>query len=177
MSRSQLLAVFSWSSLIRRIFSVLFCLLFVQLALSQSTPQVSTDCIYEDGKQLSIRYNPVASGKLPGKGQVWAPGGSPMFLFSQADLNLAGTEVPVGAYSLYVIPSENQWTLVVNKNVNAAATYDKSQDIVRMPMQTAKLGSPVDQLQIAFGRMTPTQCNLRIYYGSVGAFGVEMQEK
>lgn len=154
-----------------------FCLLSVSLATAQSDQQTSADCTFEDGKQLSVRYQPVEAKKPPANNEAWAPGGSPLILFSQTNLDLAGTEVPVGAYSMYVVPSKDQWTLVVNRNVSAEAKYDKEQDLVRIPMQTAELSQPVNRLKVTFGRVAPKQCNMRIYYQNVGAFGIEMKEK
>ncbi|HYH01249.1 MAG TPA: DUF2911 domain-containing protein [Terriglobales bacterium] len=155
------------------------CLLAVSVANGQSDQQTSAYyCAFEDGKQLSVRYVPAQlTNKPPREGVVWSPGGSPAILFSEADLEVAGVSLPVGAYALYIIPGKEQWTMIVNKDVAAGAKYNKSADLVRIPMQTAKLGRPVDRLQIVLGREAPKQCNVRVYYDTVGAFGVELNEK
>ena len=53
-------------------------------------------CTFDDGKQLKVEYrNSTAKG--PEKfhdGRIWEPGGSPMFLFTQAALDLAGSVIP-----------------------------------------------------------------------------------
>ena len=37
---------------------------------------------------------------------------------------------------MYLIPGEDEWTLVINKNVTAGSKYDEGDDLVRAPMQT-----------------------------------------
>jgi Protein of unknown function (DUF2911) len=54
-----------------------------------------------------------------------------MILFTQTTLLIGRSDVPIGAYSMYIIPGERQWTLIVNKNVDVRSRYDKLQDILR----------------------------------------------
>lgn len=138
----------------------------------------STDCSFDDGKQLSIRYNDVASKKNAAKPrQVWAPDNKPMTLFTQTDLTLGDTSIPAAAYTLYVIPDKDAWTLVVNKNVQDGAKYDHGQDLARIKMPTAELNSPVNKLKLILTKMGPSQCNLRVYYAKTGTYGAEFKEK
>ena len=44
-----------------------------------------------------------------------------MIIFTQTRLTLGNSEIPEGAYSLYVIPEKQNWTLVVNRNVTAGS--------------------------------------------------------
>ena len=99
-----------------------------------------------------------------------------MFLFTQNKTELNGTEIPVGAYSLYLTGEKGAWTLVVNKDVSAGAKYDAGKDLVRAPMQSGKLPSSKDQLQIYFVHPVPKTCNLRIYYKNTG-YWAEFHEK
>jgi hypothetical protein len=93
-----------------------------------------------------------------------------MVLFSQTDLTVGKTEIPVGAYTMFVIPGKENWTLIINKNVTPGSKYDESQDLVRVPMDTGQLGSPEKQLSVIFGHVGPKHCSMRIYYGKVGAW-------
>jgi Protein of unknown function (DUF2911) len=135
---------------------------------ANGNPQlVQASCILDDGKQISVRYNPAPeSGKSlpPAVGKVWAPGGSPMFLFTSATLLVGNSEIPVGAYSVYAIPEKRDWTLIINRDVKfRRGLYKESQDIARAPMQVGELPQSQQQTSIYFGHSPPKQCNMRIY--------------
>lgn len=151
--------------------AVLISLLWTPLLAAQSdgTPISTTTCNLEDGRQVYVRYNAVRANKeKPANGKPWSPGGMPMTLFSEAQLSLASSTIPIGAYSVYAIPGK-EWTLVVNKNVTAGAAYDQKQDIARAPMETAQVDEPSQTLEVAFAHVG-NRCALRIYMGKVAAF-------
>jgi Protein of unknown function (DUF2911) len=148
------------------------------LAFSATKPDPeTTSCSLEDGNEISVRYTPTTTDKEKlQSGKIWTPGGSPMFLFTSTETTLAGTNLPVGAFSLYVIPAKDHWTLIVNKNVNPEAKYDEHQDLARSAMELGQLGEPARELQLAFVRVAPKECNLRIYFGKDGGWA-EFKEK
>ena len=146
---------------------------------AQKVPSATaeTACTFADGKQLSLRYNRVSGGRKeePPLGEVWAPGGSAMNLFTQVDLSAGNSEIPIDAYSMYIIPEKKSWTLIINKGVVAGSKYDEQQDLVRVPMQIGHLSTMVD-FKATFVHIAPKQCNLRIYSGKIGSW-VEFKEK
>lgn len=133
-------------------------------------------CDFDDNQEISVRYSAVKTKDEPRNGKVWSPGGKPMTLFAGAPISLNNSPIPVGAYSLYFIPNRKEWTLIVNKNVNPGAAYDQAQDVARGPMELGEVDSPPGQIQVSFAHMGPKQCNVRLYYGKVGAF-TEFVEK
>jgi len=145
-------------------------------AIAQQTDSNSASatavCDFDDGQETTVKYNgsAVSSKDEPRNGKVWLPGGSPMTLFTQVALTLNGREIPVGAYSLYVIPGKNEWTLIVNKNVTDAGRYDEKQDLVRSPMELGEVNSPPKRLQASFAHSAPKVCSIRLYYEKTGAF-------
>src|ERR1700730_14461836 len=136
---------------------------------NSSSQTSSADCTFEDGRQISIQYH---SGKAeePRNGKLWEPGGSPMVLFAQAPLTLGSSSIAPGAYTVYTIPGQQEWTLIVNKKVTAGSTYNASQDLARSPMETGQIDSPEKQLQASFAHVAPKDCSLRLYIGKVGAY-------
>jgi hypothetical protein len=139
-------------------------------AQAGAAPNSTTTCNLDDGRQLYVRYNAVsAKQERPVNGKPWAPGGSPMTLFTEAQLALASSMIPIGAYAVYAIPAKDHWTLVVNKNVTPGAAYDQKQDIARAPMETAQVDEPSQTLEVAFAHVG-TRCTLRIYMGKIAAF-------
>ena len=146
------------------------------LAVAADDSQTSTSCTVDDGQQLSVRYSTAAAEEKVSNGKLWPSSGSPMLLFSTANFDLANTQIPPGAYSMYVIPGGNHWTLIVNKNVTAGSPYDEHQDLVRAPMEVGQISQPMKQLDISFAHSAPKVCGFRIYAGKTGAF-VDFKEQ
>jgi Protein of unknown function (DUF2911) len=123
-------------------------------------------CNFEDGNQVSMQYSAAVKDQ-PRNGKVWSPG---ITLYVQVPLTLSGTEIPLGAYSVHLIPGSKSWTLIVNRNVTPGAAYDSAHDVARAPMEVGEVPDAVTELELSFAHMSAKQCNLRVYYGKVGAF-------
>ena len=138
---------------------------------AQSSPATSTTtCNLDDGRQVYVRYIAVPTKQERiANGKPFTPGGVPMTLFTEAQLTLGTSMIPIGAYTLYPIPARGNWTLVVNKNVTAGAPYDEKQDIARAPMETAQVEQPSDALEVAFAHVG-ARCTLRVYIGKSASF-------
>jgi len=152
--------------------AVLVSLLFGVSAAAQSggQPTSTTTCNLDDGRQVYLRYNAVPTkGEKVANGKPWTPGGVPMTLFTEAQLTLGTSTIPIGAYTVYPIPARNNWTLAVNKNVTPGAAYDEKQDIARTTMETAQVAQPSESLEVAFAHVGP-RCTLRIYIGKSASF-------
>jgi len=139
-------------------------------AQSGGAPTSTTTCNLDDGRQVYVRYNAVPTNKEKiANGKAWAPGGTPMTLFTEAQLSLGSSMIPIGAYTVYPIPARDHWTLVVNKNVTPGAAYDEKQDIARTAMETAQVAQPSDALEVAFAHVG-ARCTLRVYIGKTASF-------
>lgn len=139
-------------------------------AQSGNAPGSTTTCNLDDGRQVYVRYNAVATNKEKvSNGKPMTPGGAPMTLFTEAQLMLGSSTIPIGAYTVYPIPARDHWTLAVNKNVTPGAAYDEKQDIARAPMETAQVPQPSDALEVAFAHVG-NRCTLRIYIGKTASF-------
>ena len=150
--------------------AVLISMLLVPFLAAQSGGnQSTTTCNLEDGRQVYIRYVPVPAKDKISNGKPWAPGGSPMTLFTEAQLSLGTSTIPIGAYTIYPIPGRGNWSIVVNKNVTPGAAYDEKQDVARTQMETAQVESASEQLEVAFAHVG-NRCSLRIYIGKTASF-------
>lgn len=139
-------------------------------AQSGGAPTSTTTCNLDDGRQVYMRFNPVTTSKEKvTNGKPLTPGGQPMTLFTEAQLSLGTSTIPVGAYTVYPIPAKDHWTLTVNKNVTPGAAYDEKQDIARTSMETAQVAQPSDTLEVAFAHVG-SRCTLRIYIGKTASF-------
>jgi hypothetical protein len=99
---------------------------------------------------------------------VWESDGFPMTLYTQAPVILNNVQIPVGAFSIHVIPNKKEWTLIVNRNVTAGSKYDEGQDLARSSMELGNLSQPVKPLQVVLAHMGAKVCGIRFYYGTVG---------
>jgi hypothetical protein len=144
--------------------------------IAQADDSKSSACTFADGEQMSVRYSAVGNDnhKLP-EGKVWSPGNSPMYLFTSAPLVVGTDQIPAEAYSMFLVPEKNDWTLILNKNVSSGSHYDEHQDLLRVPMQVGALSTP-QAFTVFFGHVAPKQCNMRIYESKVGAWE-EFKEK
>ena len=159
-----------------QIFCMLLCVASTLVA-QETVRQGTTTCNFDSSKQLALRYqritfdnNKHVLGRQIPYGKVWAPGGKPMTLFVNSPVTVGTKDLPVGAYTLFLIPSEKTWTLVVSKSTDTSGRYEPSDDLARVPMEDAQLGSPQDQFDVVFGHVAPTLCNLRVYMAKSAAW-------
>jgi hypothetical protein len=143
-------------------------LLMAGMCSAQQQPTSTASCNLDDGREVYIRYNAVKNERIS-NGKPWAPGGTPMTLFTEAQLTLAGSVIPVGAYTVYPIPEKGKWSLAVNKNVTAGAAYDEKQDLARATMETDQVPDAAEALEVAFAHVG-SRCTLRIYFGKNASF-------
>jgi hypothetical protein len=162
-----------------------FCALlyFTCAAFAQNnSASVTATCNFDEEKQLVVEYQPVtislkkSIGSQVAFGKAWAPGGKPMTLFTNTAVQVGARELPIGAYTIYVIPSSKQWSLIVSKNTDLNGTYNEQDDLVRVPMDAGELPNPQAELGVSFAHIAPTQCNLRIDLDKYGHF-TTFQEK
>jgi hypothetical protein len=72
-------------------------------------------------------------------------------LLTQQPLQFGETVIPAGAYTLYLVPSENGTSLLAfSSNLGKwGVPVDESHDVARIPLTKAALSSQVDQLTLA----------------------------
>jgi hypothetical protein len=146
---------------------------------SAETDQAASVCTFADGRELTVRYNRAAydpKKELP-VGKVWAPGDSPMSIFTESALRVGNADLPIGAYNMFFIPGRDNWTLIINKNVASGSAYDDKQDIVRIPMPTGKLPQAEKNLSIYLGHIAPKRCEMRVDFGKTRADGMEFNQQ
>jgi len=109
-----------------------------------------------DGARITITYGRPAMrgrkiyGALVPYDRVWMPGADEATKFeTTAPLQLGDVKLPAGAYTLYTLPREKAWTLIINKQTGQFHTvYPSSQDLAKLPMTLETLAAPVERLTI-----------------------------
>jgi len=132
------------------------------------------------GKTIAIKYHaPSANGRTVFGGEgallqpnsVWRAGaGDPTTLYTNAELNLAGLDVPPGAYTLFVQLDPRGWQLIVSKEKGAAANvYHQEQDLGRVAMTTTHSDAPLDTMRFAVTRSGGNTGTLRLAWADIAA--------
>ncbi len=109
-----------------------------------------------NGHQIRIDYSAPSMrgrkimGELVPYGKVWRTGAnSATKLTTDANLDIGGLKVPAGTYTLYSLPGESDWSLIVNKQTGQWGTvYDEAQDLGRVKMTVSHPSSPVEKMAI-----------------------------
>lgn len=122
------------------------------------------------GKKVTIDYSrPSLKGRKVGEelapyDKVWRTGANEATsLVTEADLNIGGVKVPAGKYTLYTLPSEGTWKLIINKQTGQWGTqYDESQDLARIDMKKSALPQSVEQFTISFDKKSEDAADLNL---------------
>jgi hypothetical protein len=89
---------------------------------------------------------------------------------------LGNTSIPVGAYTLYLLPGKKDWTLIVSRNTSLDGKYDEKQDLARAQMDIGQLSTPADKLSLYFGHTGPRKCEINVDFGKLRGW-VEFRQK
>jgi hypothetical protein len=111
----------------------------------------------------SIRGRKIIGGLVP-YGKVWRTGANPATtLVTTTPIHIGTLAVPAGTYTLYTLPGEQQWLLIVNKQIGQWGTeYHPDQDLGRIPMKSVPMSSSQELMSITFEHTTPTSTQLHI---------------
>jgi hypothetical protein len=97
---------------------------------------------YKKGRQIF--------GSLIPYGKTYRCGADePTILTFAKDVQLAGHPVKAGSYSLFAIPNQSSWTIILNSNTTMWGTdHDKhaDQDVVKFDVPVIPLGTAMEQL-------------------------------
>jgi len=165
-------------------------LTFAALASAQTdkskrpSPPASAECKLPGGKSIKTDYSSprmhgrnIYGGLVP-YGEVWRTGANEATTFvTDADLMIAGKEVPAGSYTLFTVPNKKDWTLIINKKTGEWGIPYKyeSDELLRVPMRVSQLPSAVEDFTISY-ESSPTGCTLQLDWAATRA-SVKISEK
>lgn len=120
------------------------------------------------GRTITIDYSrpfmrgrKIMGGLVP-YGKVWRTGANEATALTTAvDLNIGGTKLAAGKYTLWTLPSAGTWKLIINKQTGQWGTdYDPKQDLARVDMQKSSLSTPVQEFTISFNKKSDDSADL-----------------
>jgi len=101
----------------------------------------------------SMRGRTIFGGLVPFD-EIWCPGADEAtMLTTDRPLQFDGLNLGAGEYSLWMLPTERDWTLVFNSDAHTFHTRHSSRDdIGQVKLVKATLGSPVERLTFTLER-------------------------
>lgn len=135
-------------------------LLFAILAVGQERKSPHDTVSTADG-DITVTYGRpykkgrVVFGTLEKYGNVWRLGADEATTISfKKDTKFGGVNIPAGTYTLFAIPEEKNWALILNSQLGqwGAFAYEKNKEknVARFSVPTHSLDAPVEQLTIRF---------------------------
>jgi hypothetical protein len=117
-------------------------------------------------------------GELVPYGKVWRTGANAATsLTTDTALDIGGTSVPAGNYTLYSVPRETSWQLIVNKQTGQwGTTYEEGQDLARIPMKVSQLPSGLEEFTISLEKTGAKTATLKLDWELTSA-SVNITEK
>jgi hypothetical protein len=97
----------------------------------------------------SAKGRPVYGGLVP-YGEVWRTGANARTTISfSTPVKLNDKEIPAGKYSIFTIPGENEWTIIINKDTTSSYTaYSASDDVARITAPVVKMSENIETFSI-----------------------------
>ena len=147
---NKLLNVFFWTIAV-----LLLCLVVLKLFTGTLNEDMESEAKAGD-LEVNVKYNSISMGKRKVFGYtvpydiVWRTGSDEVteIGFSK-DCTFGGKRVKAGTYSLWSIPSEKNWTIILNKETGQYGTnYNQEKDYLRTLVKPQMLTTRLDDLRI-----------------------------
>jgi Protein of unknown function (DUF2911) len=117
-----------------------------------ASPAATATGKLKDGATVTISYSsPGVKGRkiwgdLVPYDKVWRAGANKAtILEASKEIKVEGKKLPAGKYSLYAIPGEKEWTIILNSatgqwgiNMDGSTTEDPAKDVLRVKVKPKK---------------------------------------
>ena len=103
-------------------------------------------------------------------GQVWRTGanGATKITFSDP-VTIGGKLLPAGAYGLFTIPGETEWTIIFNTNSKGWGSfeYKETEDVVRLKVKPETTSNNTETFGMNIGNITAETASIDLKWGKV----------
>ena len=96
--------------------------------------------------------------------KIWRTGANEATTFvTDTNLMVGDQQVPAGSYTLFTVPTEKAWTLVISKKTGEWGTAypGESEDLVRVKMKASQFSPAVENMTIDL-KPTGNVCTLSV---------------
>lgn len=155
----------------RKIFTAVFLLMAFSIYPQVDLPRISPPALVSQTigyTNVTINYcRPAVKerkiwGMLVPYNQVWRTGANEATTIQFTDdVRIQDNKIPAGRYSLFTIPGESKWTVILNKEDKqwGAFNYKQQNDLVRFDVVPGK-GSFYERLQFSFNNVTDVSASV-----------------
>lgn len=125
---------------------------------------------------ISIAYSrPSAKGRkifgdLVPYGELWRTGANKSVKFSISDsVTIGGKKIAKGDYSIFTIPGEKEWTIIINKGVdlNGTSGFNESDDAVRFVVTPTTTNPFTETFTFNFANLTTTSADVELMWETI----------
>lgn len=150
---------------------------FAQMGGGKPSPPESATCDLGGGKTIKTAYSSPRMkgrkifGELVPYGKVWRTGANEATTFvPSSDVVVGGKTVPAGSYTLFTVPDQDKWTLIINKKTGEWGIPYKYEgdELARVDMKASKLDSPVEDFTISYDK-SGNGCTMHIKWEQTDA--------
>lgn len=153
---------------VAKLLSAALAVAALSLAQGNKPSPPATAAVTLAGKQITIKYSRPSMrgrkimGDLVPYGQVWRTGANEATtLITPVALRIGDVNVPAGEYTLWTLPSEGTWKLIINKQTGQWGTdYTAGQDLARVDMQKSALAEPVEEFLMSWKKQGDKKADL-----------------
>ncbi|WP_396603174.1 DUF2911 domain-containing protein [Algibacter sp. R77976] len=106
--------------------------------------------------------------KLAPNGEVWRTGANEAAdITIYNPMKIGGKSIAAGTYSLFTIPGEKEWTIILNKDVNVwgAYSYKAANDVLRVKAPVTTGDTALENFSIAF-KKTDAGADMYLAWGT-----------
>lgn len=103
----------------------------------------------------SLRGRSMIGGEAVPYGKLWRTGANePTMIHTAAPLSIAGLKVPAGTYSLYTVPGQTEWEVIVNRSITQWGEEHnytdevKAKEVGRAKVKAEKTPATIEQFTI-----------------------------
>lgn len=127
-----------------------------------------TDCSIEYSRP-SVKDRKIF-GELVPFGKMWRTGANASTKIKFSDpVKIAGKDVPAGTYALYTIPSEDEWTIILHKNLTywgvGGSDYNPEEDQLRFKVKAnKKYPVKIETMTFNFANVSATGCDIELLW-------------
>lgn len=149
-----------------------------------ASPPARAACKFADGKTITVNYSSPRMrgrkifGDLVPFGEVWRAGADKATTFvPNVDVIVGGKNVPAGKYTMFTLPTQTKWTLIISKQTGEwGIPYPGEQyDFARLEMKVSKLSTPLENFSISFDQ-SGTRCTMKLDWETTRA-SIDIAEK
>ena len=100
-------------------------------------------------------------------GELWRTGANMATTISfSTDVMVGGEKVKAGAYAVFTIPRQGEWTFILNTVTDQGGTgsYDEDKDALRITVPSQEYPGPVETMTFVFGNVKDTSMDLALIW-------------